>query len=105
MADTPQNGWWPDEESATVTQMFFKDGKPTGNIVKITSSTSITWRAYDLTKMNKSGTGANPITDGSVATREEAKQQVEKHVEGFKEKLHDFGEKLGEAIGDAKFGE
>ena len=76
MAETPQEGWWPLESNAPITQMFFQGGKGVANIVK----TSLGWRAYSLTELNDSGTGGKPIGAGSVSTREEAQKQVEDYL-------------------------
>jgi hypothetical protein len=61
------------------------------------------WQAYDNTKLNKSKTTALPI--GVFDTLAEAKAAVEKIHESFRKKLDDLGQAIGEAIGEAKFGE
>lgn len=76
MSESPQDGWWPEEAQAPITQMLFSNGKPMANIIKSGAG----WRSFSLTELNKSKTGGKPLTDGSVVTREEAKKQCEQYV-------------------------
>jgi hypothetical protein len=73
--ETPQNGWWPEESKAPITQMLFRNGKGLANIVK----SGIGWRAYSLVEMNKSGTSGKPLAAVSVETRLEAQRQAEEY--------------------------
>jgi hypothetical protein len=74
--DTPQDGWFPEEAEAPMTQKLFRDGKPVANIVK----SGVGWRSYSLLELNKSGTGGKPLANGSVETREEAQKQAEDYA-------------------------
>lgn len=73
---TTTEGWWPAEDQAPVTQMFFRAGRIVATIIKC----GIGWRSYSLLKLNHSGTGGMPLSNGSVVTREEAKKQVEDYA-------------------------
>jgi hypothetical protein len=75
MNDTPQNGWYPDDESALFTQTLFKDGKMVANIVRQFWG----WRAFSLTELNKTQTTGKPIGD-TVTLRSDAKLAAEKAV-------------------------
>lgn len=75
--DTPQDGWWPEEVNAPMTQMLFRNGKPIANIIK----QSVGWRSFSTIELNKSGTTGKPLSDaGSVETRQEAQKQAEDYA-------------------------
>ena len=75
--EPPENGWWPEEAFAPMTQMLFRRGKAIGNVVR----TSVGWRIYSLIEMNNSGTGGLPLTKGSVKERSTARKQVEEYAD------------------------
>lgn len=77
MSDLPDNGWWPSETEAPVTQLLRKDGR---NIAQVIRQTGNRWRAYSMIELNKSGTTGKPLAD-SVDTREEAKSLCEAYAE------------------------
>jgi hypothetical protein len=82
----PQNGWWPEEANAPMTQMYLVSGRPIGQVVRAAGR----WRSYSMIEMNKSGTTGKPLNaDGSVETRELAKNEVEAYAETMaKESTH-----------------
>lgn len=75
--ETPENGWFPEESQAPMTQLLFRAGKPIANIVR----SGVGWRGYSLVELNKSGTTGKPLGDGWVGTREEAKKQAEDYAD------------------------
>lgn len=70
--EPPQDGWWPEEAHAPITQMLFRNGKGVANVIKQTAG----WRPFSLLELNASKTGGKPLSD-TVSTREEAKKICE----------------------------
>lgn len=75
MSELPQDGWWPEESDAPMTQMLSVGGRRIANIIKQT----VGWQAFSLIELNASKTGGNPLAD-SVLTREEARKQAEDYA-------------------------
>jgi hypothetical protein len=75
----PQDGWWPAEADAPMTQMYFIAGRPIANIIRQPGILQRRWRAFSLVEMNKSGTTGKPLGD-SVDTREDARKIAEDYA-------------------------
>lgn len=74
--DTPDNGWYPEEDNAPVTQMLFKNGHPIANIIIQGSA----WQAFSCIETNAQGSTGLPL-GLKVATREIAKIQCETYAQ------------------------
>lgn len=78
VVDTPQDGWFPEDDNAPITQMLFKNGHPIANIIKQGNDG---WRSYSSVETNDQSSTGRPLSSaGSVATREEAKAQCETYA-------------------------
>jgi hypothetical protein len=110
----PKDGWWPDEESATVSQWLLHKGLRVAQVIRQSLSG---WRAFSMVQLNKSGTSGMPLGP-TVSTRDEARATCEEYLTTLNENrphfwhkmLHEigeeakeFGDATGEAIGDHFF--